>query len=136
MVVYFFLFRFMIRRFNYATPGREAEGVETKLYRRADYDRRRRGGDAPAAEPSPARAASSQSALILDGLGGRDNIVGLDCCATRLRVTVLDPALVDDGLLRESGAAGVIRRGDGVQVVYAPQVAVIKSELEEYIATI
>ncbi|MBQ8275014.1 MAG: PTS transporter subunit EIIC [Clostridia bacterium] len=134
VVVYFFLFRFMIRRFNYATPGREAEGVETKLYRRADYDRRRRGGDAPAAEPSPARAASSQSALILDGLGGRDNIAGLDCCATRLRVTVLDPALVDDGLLRESGAAGVIRRGDGVQVVYGPQVAVIKSELEEHMA--
>jgi len=134
VVVYFFLFRFMIRRFNYATPGREAEGVETKLYRRADYDRRRRGGGAPAAEPSPARAASGQSALILDGLGGRDNIVGLDCCATRLRVTVLDPALVDDGLLRESGAAGVIRRGDGVQVVYGPQVAVIKSELEEHMA--
>ncbi len=134
VVVYFFLFRFMIRRFNYATPGREAEGVETKLYRRADYDRRRKGGDTPAAEPSPARAASSQSALILDGLGGRDNIAGLDCCATRLRVTVLDPALVDDGLLRESGAAGVIRRGDGVQVVYGPQVAVIKSELEEHMA--
>lgn len=133
VVVYFFLFRFMIRRFNYATPGREAEGVETKLYRRADYDRRRKGGDAPAAEPAPA-AAPSQSALILDGLGGRDNIAGLDCCATRLRVTVLDPALVDDGLLRESGAAGVIRRGDGVQVVYGPQVAVIKSELEEHMA--
>ena len=121
----------MIRRFNYATPGREAEGVETKLYRRADYDRRRKGEDAPAAESAPA-AASSQSALILDGLGGRANIAGLDCCATRLRVTVIDPALVDDGLLRESGAAGVIRRGDGVQVVYGPQVAVIKSELEEH----
>lgn len=133
VVVYFFLFRFMIRRFNYATPGREAEGVETKLYRRADYDRRRRGEDTPAAEPAPA-AAPSQSALILNGLGGRDNIAGLDCCATRLRVTVLDPALVDDGLLRESGAAGVIRRGDGVQVVYGPQVAVIKSELEEHMA--
>lgn len=133
VVVYFFLFRFMIRRFNYATPGREAEGVETKLYRRADYDRRRRGEDTPAAESAPA-AAPSQSALILNGLGGRDNIAGLDCCATRLRVTVLDPALVDDGLLLESGAAGVIRRGDGVQVVYGPQVAVIKSELEEHMA--
>ncbi len=132
VVVYFFLFRFMIRRFNYATPGREAEGVETKLYRRADYDRRRKGEEAPA-EAAPAHAGS-QSALILDGLGGKGNIAGLDCCATRLRVTVLDPTLVDEGLLRESGAAGVIRRGDGVQVVYGPQVAVIKSELEEHMA--
>ncbi|MBQ2766766.1 MAG: PTS transporter subunit EIIC [Clostridia bacterium] len=132
VVVYFFLFRFMIRRFNYATPGREAEGVETKLYRRADYDRRRKGEEVPAeAAPAP---AGSQSALILDGLGGKGNIAGLDCCATRLRVTVLDPTLVDEGLLRESGAAGVIRRGDGVQVVYGPQVAVIKSELEEHMA--
>lgn len=72
--------------------------------------------------------------MILAGLGGKTNIAGLDCCATRLRVTVVDPALVDETLLKQSGAAGVIRRGDGVQVVYGPQVAVIKSELEERMA--
>ncbi len=122
-VVYFFLFRFLILRRNYATPGREAEGEETKLYRRADYEKKK----------AEARSTEEvdRSALILDGLGGKDNVASLDCCATRLRVTVKDPALVDEGRLRESGAAGVIRRGDGVQVVYGPQVAVIKSELEE-----
>ena len=117
--VYFFLFRFLIRKMNYATPGREDDAVETKLYTRADYNAKQKGG--------------GNSALILEGLGGDANITGLDCCATRLRVTVKDPALVREDLLRQSGAAGVIRRGDGVQVVYGPQVSVIKSELEEYL---
>ncbi len=126
--LYFFLFRFMIRKFNYMTPGREEEG-ETKLYTRADYNAKREGGSSEKNSPPTAHATS---ALILDGLGGKDNITGLDCCATRLRVSVKDPALVDDSLLKESGAAGVLRRGGGVQVVYGPQVSVIKSELEEY----
>jgi long-chain acyl-CoA synthetase len=69
---------------------------------------------------------------ILEGLGGKDNIVSLDCCATRLRVTVKNPDKVSDTLLKQSGAAGVIRKGGGVQVVYGPQVSVIKSELEDY----
>lgn len=128
-LVYFVLFRVLILRRNYATPGREADGVETKLYRRADYERKK-GASVPAT-PIKAASADDQSTLILEGLGGQPNIAGLDCCATRLRVTVHDPSLVDDAKLKASGAAGVIRRGDGVQVVYGPQVAVIKSELEE-----
>ena len=120
--IYFLLFRYLIRKRNYMTPGREAADEETKLYTRADYDKRRRGeGD-----------VHRVSRLILEGLGGKSNVENLDCCATRLRVTVADEALVDEAALRESGAAGVIRKGKGLQVVYGPQVAVIKSELEEY----
>ena len=118
-VVYFLLFRFMIRKFNYITPGREEDSEETKLYTRADYNaKKEQHGD---------------SELILSGLGGKDNIVGLDCCATRLRVSVKDPDLVNEAALKQSGAAGVIRKGAGVQVVYGPRVSVIKSELEDYI---
>ena len=73
------------------------------------------------------------SQMILEGLGGRENITTLDCCATRLRVTVKDSSLVTDALLKKSGAAGVIKRGNGVQVVYGPQVSVIKSELDDYL---
>ena len=120
-IVYFLLFRFLIQKRNYLTPGREDDEAETKLYTRADYNAKKDAAD------------HSTSALILDGLGGADNLVGLDCCATRLRVTVKDPAKVQESLLKQSGAAGVIRKGDGVQVVYGPQVAVIKSELEEYL---
>lgn len=143
-LVYFLLFRWLIRRFDFKTPGREDDG-ETKLYRRADYERKRQGDPIPAgaatvsaavgAELAADTAVRSVSELILQGLGGRDNIVSLDCCATRLRVTVKDSGKVEQALLRQSGAAGVIVRGDGVQVVYGPQVSVIKSELEDYMGT-
>jgi glucose-like phosphotransferase system IIB component len=73
------------------------------------------------------------SELILEGLGGKDNIVSLDNCATRLRVSVKDEGKVSEAILKESGAAGVIKKGTGVQVIYGPQVSVIKSELEDYI---
>ena len=126
-IVYFFLFRFLIRRNNYLTPGREVGDDEVKLYTRADYNRKKEGGDAPS------RAHDDVSPLILEGLGGKENIVSLDCCATRLRVSVKDSDLVSDAKLRQSGASGIIRRGGGVQVVYGPQVAVIKSELEDYL---
>ena len=102
--IYFLLFRYLIRKRDYLTPGREAAGEETKLYTRADYDQKRKGDTAD---------EHRVSRLILEGLGGRENITGLDCCATRLRVTVANESLVDDAKLRASGAAGVIRRGNG-----------------------
>ncbi|MBQ3014403.1 MAG: PTS transporter subunit EIIC [Clostridia bacterium] len=127
-IVYFLLFRFLIRRRGYATPGREEGEEEVKLYTRADYNEKKNaqksGGD------------QATSGLILEGLGGKENIVTLDCCATRLRVTVKNEDLVLDDVLKASGARGVIRRGGGVQVVYGPQVSVIKSELEDYIKTL
>ncbi|MBE6565872.1 MAG: PTS glucose transporter subunit IIB [Ruminococcaceae bacterium] len=127
-IVYFLLFRFLIRRRDYATPGREEGEEEVKLYTRADYNEKKN------AQKSDGDNATSQ--LILEGLGGTENIVTLDCCATRLRVTVKDEDLVLDDVLKASGARGVIRRGGGVQVVYGPQVSVIKSELEDYIKTL
>jgi len=123
-LVYFLLFRFLIRKRNYMTPGRESGDEEVKLYTRADYNKKKNG------ENEDAHAVSK---MILDGLGGKDNIASLDCCATRLRVSVKDPELVVDATLKASGASGVIRKGVGVQVVYGPQVSVIKSELEDYI---
>jgi len=122
-IVYFLLFRFLIRKRNYATPGRESGNDEVKLYTRADYQQKKSG----------ARPSDETSRRILDGLGGKENIVSIDCCATRLRVSVKNSELVSEALLKESGASGVIRKGGGVQVVYGPQVSVIKSELEEYI---
>lgn len=122
-IIYFFLFRFMIRKLNYVTPGREDDLEETKLYTRADYNEKK---------ASEASGSAQTSQLILDGLGGKDNVVSVDCCATRLRVTVKDIEKVSDATLKASGAAGVIKSGSGVQVIYGPRVSVIKSELEEY----
>lgn len=132
-ILYFLLFRFMIRNKNYITPGRELDDSDVKLYTRADYDQKKK--DAETVQQL-ANEAHRVSALILEGLGGKDNIQGLDCCATRLRVTVIDPDAVTDPLLKESGARGIIRKGTGIQVVYGPQVSVIKSELEDYIKTL
>ncbi len=126
-IIYFFLFRFLIRRRNYATPGREIGDGEVKLYTRADYNEKKAQGKAEKV------SASNMSELILEGLGGKDNIVTLDNCATRLRVSVKDEGKVSEAILKESGAAGVIKKGTGVQVIYGPQVSVIKSELEDYI---
>lgn len=118
--VYFFVFKFLIQKFNYITPGREDDESETKLYTRKDVN----------------AAKENHSAMILDGLGGLDNLDNVDCCATRLRVTVKDSDKVNDKLLKETGAAGIIKKGTGVQVIYGPRVTVIKSELEDYIDTL
>lgn len=124
-IVYFFVywgvFTFLIRKFKLKTPGREADNEETKLYTRADVNARKDG--------------DRVSQLILKGLGGKDNISDVDCCATRLRITVKDSAKVSEGTLKESGAAGVIRKGNGIQVIYGPRVTVIKSNLEDYMAS-
>ena len=73
--------------------------------------------------------------MICQGLGGKKNISDVDCCATRLRCTVIDSSKVQDALLKQSGAAGVIHKGLGVQVIYGPKVTVIKSNLEDYLAS-
>ncbi|MGM9680208.1 MAG: PTS transporter subunit EIIC [Eubacteriales bacterium] len=131
-VVYFFVFRFLIRRRNYITPGREDENTETKLYTRADYNAKKEKDEKVPDVSKVEQDAHAVSRMILDGLGGKANISNLDCCATRLRVTVKNPDLVSESMLRQSGAAGVIKKGTGIQVVYGPQVSVIKSELEDY----
>lgn len=116
-VVYYFVFYFMITKLDLKTPGREADNGEVKLYTRADYNK---------------KSGDKTSELLLKGLGGKDNISDLDCCATRLRVTVKNTDLTDESTLKASGASGVIRKGNGIQIVFGPKVSVIKSALEDY----
>lgn len=126
-VLYYLIFRFMISKFNYKTPGRD-DAEEVKLYTRADVNAR------SAASGSTAPAGDDPvSALIVEGLGGAANLSDVDCCATRLRCTVKDAALVRQDVLKASGASGVICKGNGIQVVYGPKVAVIKAKLEDYL---
>lgn len=130
-VVYFLVFTVLIKKFNFKTPGREDDDVETKLYTRADVNAAKAGNTAGAA----AGGVDAVSQLICQGLGGKKNISDVDCCATRLRCTVIDSSKVQDALLKQSGAAGVIHKGLGVQVIYGPKVTVIKSNLEDYLAS-
>lgn len=126
--LYYFIFTFLIKKFNLKTPGREDDDTETKLYTKADVNARK-------ADNTEAGAASedSVSAEITRGLGGAANIEDVDCCATRLRCTVSNPDLVNDGILKATGASGVVHRGQGVQVIYGPSVTVIKANLEDYL---
>lgn len=128
-VVYYFVFYFMITKMNLKTPGREPDDVEPKLYRRSDVNEAK----AVKVKSTDKRASDVVSAMILKGLGGKDNLSDVDCCATRLRVTVNDASKVMDDMLKASGASGVIHKGNGVQVIYGPKVSVIKSDLEDFI---
>lgn len=128
-IIYYLLFHLLIVRLDLKTPGRE-DTEEVKLYRRSDVDARRQG-------ETPGRNVAGDvdqlSAAISRGLGGKNNISDVDCCATRLRCTVVNADLVDDVLLKSTGASGVIHKGNGVQIIYGPRVTVIKSNLEEYL---
>lgn len=123
-IMYYFLFTFLIKKLNLKTPGRFAD-EEVKLYRRSDVEARKNGN-----------ASDELSEAICKGLGGKKNISDVDCCATRLRCTVYKPELVNDGILKSSGASGVIHKGNGVQIIYGPRVTVIKSNFESYLDTI
>ena len=130
-LLYYFIFKFMIRKFDFKTPGRE-DDVETKLYTKADVNARK---EAQKTGEGAAGAEDPVSEAITRGLGGKKNISDVDCCATRLRCTVKDASLVNDGVLKATGASGVVHKGNGVQVIYGPNVTVIKSNLEDYLET-
>jgi alpha-glucoside-specific phosphotransferase system IIBC component len=128
-IIYYFLFHFLIVKFNFKTPGREEGNEEVKLYRREDLEGRKAQNKEEIEE-----AKDKQSAVIVRGLGGKENISDVDCCATRLRITVYDGSKVNQAVLKESGAAGVLIKGNGIQVIYGPKVTVIKSNLDDYLA--
>ena len=127
-IVYYLVFSFMIKKFDYKTPGRDDS--EIKLYTRKDVNAKN------AAEGAKSVGGDNElSRQIMLGLGGKANISDVDCCITRLRCTVHDASKVDQQLLRETGASGVICKGQGVQIVYGPRVSNIKSDLEAYLSS-
>lgn len=130
--LYYFIFSFLIKKFDFKTPGREDDDTETKLYTKADVNARKE-----ASKNADEKAANDEfSAAISRGLGGKANISDVDCCATRLRITVVDADKVNDSILKSTGASGVVHKGLGVQIIYGPRVTVIKSDLEDYLASV
>ena len=134
-LMYCAVFLVLIRKLDYKTPGREV-GAAAKLYTRSDVEQRKEErketGPGQTGREKSAGKTGTRSGEILKGLGGPDNITDVDCCATRLRCTVKDEKKVDESVLKATGASGVIKKGKGVQIIYGPQVSVIKSDLEEY----
>lgn len=114
---YYLIFSFLIKKFNIMTPGREENSTNIKLYTKEDLKNKN----------------NTKSELILEGVGGVDNLVDIDACATRLRLTVVDENLMNEELLKESGSKGLMKKGKVIQIIYGPQVTVIKSDFEEYV---
>ncbi|QMT84925.1 PTS transporter subunit EIIC [Companilactobacillus pabuli] len=125
--LYYFVFKFAITKFNLKTPGREDDEEESTLHTKADYveEKKAQGSDNTNADGIPA--------MIVDGLGGKDNISTLEACATRLRVSVKDPEIVKKNLLKSTGAVGTVVHGNGVQVIYGTKVSTIGPEVEDYL---
>ncbi|WP_028273407.1 maltose/glucose-specific PTS transporter subunit IIC [Atopococcus tabaci] len=106
--LYYFTFTFLIRKFNFNTPGRGEQLEETV-----------------------GTQGTERAMAIIAALGGTENLAGVDNCATRLRVTVNNADQVNESDLQKTGSKGVVKKGNGVQVIYGPQVSVIKNEIEE-----
>ncbi len=129
-IVYYLLFSFLINKLDLKTPGRD-DSDEVKLYRRSDVEAKKKGE----AKAENVNLSDELSEMICKGLGGKKNISDVDCCATRLRCTVYKAELVNDSLLKNTGASGVVHKGNGVQIIYGPRVTVIKSNFEDYLET-
>jgi PTS system D-glucosamine-specific IIC component len=129
-VLYFLVFRFVIRKWDLKTPGREGDDEEMKLVSKEEY---RKAAGIGTADHAALGAADTKSAAILQGVGGAANLRDIDCCATRLRLTLADSAKVDRALLKSTGASGVVVKGSGVQIIYGPSVTIVKSNFEEFV---
>ncbi|WP_068269149.1 glucose PTS transporter subunit IIA [Caviibacter abscessus] len=121
-VIYYVMFKYLIIKWDVKVPGRDNEN--SKLYTKADY-----------LAKNAHEKEDLVSELIIKGLGGRENILDVDNCATRLRVTVVNGTLIDDEILKATGASGVIKRNTAIQVVYGPRVSIVKSNLDDYMST-
>ncbi|MGX6446268.1 glucose-specific PTS transporter subunit IIBC [Neobacillus sp. K501] len=114
-VVYYFGFRFAIRKFNLKTPGRELEEEENQA-------------------PTGRAGSGDLASDILEAMGGKDNITHLDACITRLRVSVNDIDYVDKDQLKKLGAAGVMEVGNNIQAIFGPRSETIKGQMKDIMA--
>ena len=120
-VVYYFLFTFMIKKFNLKTPGRDENEEDTKLFTKADYQEVK-SSKGEIVEKSPA---------VLEALGGEENIVSVDACITRLRVEVKDKTKVNKADLKSLGATGVMEVGNRIQAIFGVKADAYKNEINK-----
>ncbi|MGN7398101.1 PTS transporter subunit EIIC [Peribacillus frigoritolerans] len=131
LATYFVVFKFLIEKLKLKTPGREDN--EVKLFSKKDYKEKMATGLGEVA--ATADKDSDLAAVIVQGLGGKENIETVDNCFSRLRVKVTDPNIVDEITLKGTGAVGVIKNGDNIQVVYGPKVSGVRNSVEKYLAS-
>ncbi|MBR8819331.1 PTS system maltose-specific EIICB component [Fusobacterium sp. DD2] len=122
-VIYYFIFKFLIEKFNVKTPGREDETEETKLYTKADWKAKKGNG------------YEGKAGAFLEALGGAENIEQVNNCATRLRVSVKDETKVaPDAAFKAAGAHGVVRNGKAFQIIVGLSVPQVRESFETLMA--
>ncbi len=118
IALYFFVFSFLIKMFNYHPPGREEET-----------------SDDTAAVAAPAQGAGvpddALAMTIITGLGGKDNINTVENCVTRLRVNLVDPSLVDEAMIKKTGPKGIVRKDNDIQIVYGLEVTDVRRAVDQ-----
>lgn len=140
ILVYFVVFSFFIKKFNYHTPGREGEPLPAGEAVKAAVPEvpQAETAEAPKAVAAPAGEGTLEgggTAMdIIEGLGGKDNINTVENCITRLRVSLKDPSLIHDDLINRTNNKGIIKKGTDVQIIYGLQVADIRRAVEAYLA--
>mgnify|MGYP003227459726 CR=1 FL=1 len=122
--LYYFSFRFLIKKFDLKTPGREDDNKLTIFNKKKmDYS-----FDQSLIDP--------QVQMILKGLGGRHNFTDLDCCITRLRATLQEPELVSEASLKQAGAAAVLLQGNAIQIIFGPKASSLKTKIDDYLENV
>ncbi|MBR1728100.1 MAG: PTS transporter subunit EIIC [Selenomonadaceae bacterium] len=132
-VLYFITFKFFIMKWDLKTPGREADDEEVKMVSKDEYRKATGVGVAGGSAANVPADFDTKSATILAGVGGVDNVTEIDCCATRLRLTLKDGSKVDEAKLKTTGAGGVVIKGNAIQVIYGPSVTIVKANFEEFV---
>jgi PTS system N-acetylglucosamine-specific IIC component len=146
-LIYYFMFRFAIRLWNLRTPGREPEdefeaeqaanltdeGVPINPLERTTGEGAQAGTAAATATAATtaAPAADTMAEKLIAAFGGRDNLVNVDACITRLRMEVQDKSRVSQSALKKLGAAGVVEVGNNVQAIFGPQAERLKDEINQ-----
>lgn len=123
---YYFTFKYFIKKYDLKTPGRD-ENNKLSIFKKYKI-----GINNPINDIK----IDKQSQLIVRGLGGRDNFSDIDCCITRLRATIVDSQKLNEGLLKQSGAAAIVVQGKGIQIIYGPKASSIKTKLDEYLLNV
>ncbi|OLQ87911.1 PTS glucose transporter subunit IIBC [Vibrio panuliri] len=125
LAVYYVVFRALITKLNLKTLGRGE--AEMKLHSKSDYKAKQQG------QAIDAAAGQYNSAAIIKGLGGKDNIVDVQNCYTRLRVEVRDPELVNEAIIRESNPMGIVLKGTNIQIIFGSHVASVRQEVNDHL---
>ncbi|MDO5517117.1 MAG: PTS transporter subunit EIIC [Clostridium sp.] len=132
-VVYYVLFSLIIKKFDLKTPGRDENEEETKLYSKSDYQERNLSGTVKTTHKARGMKGEIQekAPIVLEAFGGKENVVSVDACITRLRVEVKDKSKIDKAALKSLGASAVMEVGNGIQAIFGASADGYKNALND-----